>query len=102
MVVLVAVPLSVRSVHCESWPGSASPWNQRMSYPVSAGLPVPTGAVHVTRTLVDDVLVTVTPVGAPGGSFTSVTVMFTLWEASTVVSVAPARSLPSCTLTVIE
>ena len=61
------------------------------------------GAVQLTDRLVADSRLTVTPVGASGGgSSTSVTLIVTSWDASTVVSALPSAALPSCTLTVTE
>ena len=69
---------------------------------MSAGLPVTSGAVQLTFTLLNDAPSTVGSAGAPGGSTVkSVTVTVRSWDASTVVSALPRESLPSCTRTVI-
>ena len=69
---------------------------------MSAGLPVTSGAVQLTFTLLGDAPVTVGCAGAPGGSTVkSVTVTVRSWDASTAVSARPAKFLPSLTCTVI-
>ena len=70
-----------------------------------AGLPVIVGAIHDTSSLVVGVVVlaaTVGAAGAPGGSFTSVTLMVTAMVSSAVAvfSVLPLLSLPSLAFTV--
>ena len=63
-------------------------------------MPVVAGAVQLTDRLVADARLTVTPVGASGGSSSSVTPIVTLRDASTVGSALPSDALPSCTDTV--
>ena len=68
-----------------------------------AGLPVMSGAVHDTSSLVlgsSAFPETVGPAGAAGGSFTSVTLIVTAMVSSIVVSAVPPAFLPSVTFTV--